>query len=72
MNEFTPYDVALSMKEIGFNEECLDVFEDGTFGNNENNFKSGETINAPLCQQAFRWFREEHGLFGEINLTTKN
>jgi hypothetical protein len=26
-NEFVPYDIALAMKELGFNEPCLGVFE---------------------------------------------
>jgi len=127
--EFIPYEEALALKELGFDEECLKSYHivekirgqeyielkeviydniielgvwyhvvvtyDGssdisgvntyvngisqvqaTLGNN----LSATVLNladlniichAPLYQQAFRWFRQKHGLFSEINLTTK-
>jgi hypothetical protein len=91
--EFTPYDRALKLKELGFVDECMAYYtisltevehkEDGTTGpfgwkkgevffekrffknnsqgidgSNENWLEAG----APLFQQAFRWFRDEHGV----------
>ena len=63
-SNFVPYQIALDMKSIGFDERC--------FGYYDNVFKihlcSFETmsdrgfISAPLYQQAFRWFREKYNL----------
>jgi hypothetical protein len=50
--EFLNYEQALALKELGFDEECL--------------WFTGKEILAPLYQQAFRWFRENHSLIGEI------
>jgi len=77
--EFVPYDIALAMKELGFNESCLAAFVneklkgcgaiyfevDGLY----NNFGTGNEeqpwIATPLYQQAFRWFREKYNLWGK-------
>jgi hypothetical protein len=79
-NEFVPYDIALAMKEIGFDEPCAGTYHNRgngvkfTFGmlkypkrNSQANTVSGTFIGeqgcyAPIFSQAFRWFREEHGL----------
>jgi hypothetical protein len=70
--EFIPYEQALALKELGFDEPCLGLF-DGT--NNELHISSkpfqGNTsfhYLAPLYQQAFRWFRQKHKLYPEIGL----
>ena len=71
--EFIPYEQALQLKELGFNgAECLAVYninkelETGLFHSNYD-------IDAPLYQQAFRWFREKHNWIGGIrNLDTNN
>lgn len=71
--EFIPYEHALALKELGFNEPCMAIYysKDKSFSwyhhkdhtNDEPALDSGEfNISAPLYQQAFRWFREEHGL----------
>ena len=73
--EFIPYDRALALKELGFEEECL-AYYDRWFdskGAMKQVFRLG-TVNgifthftlAPLYQQAFRWFREKYGLIGHI------
>ena len=74
--EFIPYEQALELKELGFDEPCL-AFYDGknteSFYFNNTRDASGDYIpfqkhdrlkwfGAPLYQQAFRWFREKHGL----------
>ena len=79
-NEFVPYDIALAMKELGFDEECTAVY----FGEyEERDFDNGIALEyrqsqyyaqkgwskgllAPLYQQAFRWFREKHGIGGYV------
>jgi hypothetical protein len=60
-NEFIPYESALELKELGFDEPCFGWFSsDGTLVK-EVTEKTDFTL-APLYQQAFRWFREKHGL----------
>jgi hypothetical protein len=64
--EFIPYEWALRMKQLGFDEPCLDFYDDNQelFYNHENKEKIhiGDSVKAPLFQQAFRWFRQEHNL----------
>ena len=56
--EFIPYEQALELKELGFDEPCFAWFgPTGIF----NDWDTTETI-APLYQQAFRWFREKYNL----------
>lgn len=73
---FTPYEQALTLKELGFDEMCVGYYQ--IFEGNVINFdtistevcerlcKKDNFIKAPLYQQAFRWFREKYGLFGWI------
>ena len=67
-NEFIPYEQALELKELGFDEDCfgyyvnteLDLtwkFSDCSLYQNIHN----STL-APLYQQAFRWFREKYNI----------
>lgn len=62
--EFIPYEQALALKELEFNEPCLDFYDDNKelFYNHENKEKIhiGNSVKAPLYQQAFRWFRNKH------------
>ena len=67
--EFIPYEQALELKELGFDEPCFGwhhskfhTFEIETV--NSNTIDS--SIYAPLYQQAFRWFRKNHGLYSSI------
>ena len=55
--EFVPYELALRMKELGFDEPCMS-------SRDMNNGKG--LIQLPLYQQAFRWFREKYGYYYEI------
>jgi hypothetical protein len=65
--EFIPYEQALALKELGFDEPCLMYWND--FGKTSiNRFQlhnkidewCQDYIEAPLYQQAFRWFREKY------------
>ena len=61
--EFVPHDAALAMKELGFDEDCFGFYIKEA--NNQacgGDYPCNGTNSAPLYQQAFRWFREEHGL----------
>ena len=73
--EFVPYKEALALKELGFDQKCFgfyspihDLMICNTNGINE---EVGECL-APLFQQAFRWFREEHNMDCHIEKDRKN
>ena len=66
--EFVPYEEALALKELGFNEPCLAFYNHKNlscaFDYLNGGFKNfDENVAAPLYQQAFRWFREKYGLY---------
>ena len=63
--DFIPYEQALALKGLGFGEPCYGWFDTGylRFGCYESEYVTGlGDLPAPLYQQAFRWFREKHGL----------
>jgi len=77
--EFIPYEQALALKELGFDEPCFAYYfttngENWEFAAKREFDKINETLvigdkfilSAPLYQQAFRWFREKHGLYSYI------
>lgn len=71
--EFIPYEQALELKELGFDEPCLGrwliitEFEAPTgeirlqLGAKAENYDNKQR-HAPLYQQCFRWFREKYEL----------
>lgn len=71
---FIPYNLALELQSLGFDEECfawynygsLTFFEDdailGMYAGEENR------PFAPLFQQIFDWFEKEHNLFSIIRI----
>jgi hypothetical protein len=63
--EFVPYELAVKLKELGFDEECLSYYfnKQLSFGSKTS---YGEVVEAPLYQQAFRWFRERYNAVCEI------
>jgi len=70
--EFIPYEEALALKELGFNEECFAVYSEKGVLSPITNLKPCNSnvpsyATAPLYQQAFRWFREKYGLMHIIN-----
>ena len=55
--EFIPYEQALALKELGFDEPCM----------SSRDMNNGEgLIQLPLYQQAFRWFREKYQVHSTI------
>lgn len=69
--EFVPYQEALALKEIGFDEPCFAWYNDN--GNymlgidevrfdttNTYHFNNTDSVSAPIFSQAFRWFREKY------------
>jgi hypothetical protein len=79
--EFISYEQALALKELGFDESCL-AFYDNNYGTDIYTEKNRlihyhkdalrYVFNTPLYQQAFRWFREKHGLYVSINIHSDN
>ena len=74
--EFVPYEQALALKELGFDEPCFGYYytlngKDWKFAEKSEYYRLDDEINiggkfsllAPLYQQASRWFREKHGFF---------
>jgi hypothetical protein len=62
--EFVTYELALRMKQLGFDEPCLKNWDSGLLIVCD---YATTHLKAPLYQQAFRWFREKHKLNGEVN-----
>jgi hypothetical protein len=72
--EFIPYELALALKELGFDEPCFGYYKpNGELDYIENhilkdfpylakNSEWQDLVAAPLYQQAFRWFREKYNL----------
>mgnify|MGYP000355426425 CR=1 FL=1 len=67
--EFVPYEQALELKELGFNEICLtfynydkklEIGDDWAYGIDYESKRDRNECLAPLYQQAFRWFREKY------------
>jgi len=68
--EFLPYELALKIKELGFDEPCFGFYyDDGELQIKEGNHYPLGYLNAPLFQQAFRWFRKKEFL---IDVTSLN
>jgi hypothetical protein len=69
--EFVTYELAVKLKKLGFDEPCFGTWDrsDKLWTGNPVNgiwdIPEGITL-APLYQQAFKWFRENHGLDYEI------
>jgi len=65
--EFIPYEQALEIKELSFDEICIAGYDGKELKSIYKQFMSHEPhISAPLYQQAFRWFREKYGLYFSI------
>jgi len=69
-NEFIPYEQALALKGLGFDEPCIALYNEEckTLHLSLNLVNKKPYFCAPLYQQAFRWFREKHGLRHFIEL----
>lgn len=68
--EFVPYQEALELKELEFDEPCLGLYHDDCMFSvspciaHEQYYR--QVCMAPLYSQAFKWFREKHELMSEI------
>jgi len=72
--EFIPYEQALELKELGFDEPCMFPYHrnnteyiDSAHIELANYNATEKLVSAPLYQQAFRWFREKYGWYQTID-----
>ena len=73
--EFVPYEQALALKELGFDEPCLTCYDKlkmvASHSKNVFDYKnyntSGYMVSRATFSQAFRWFREKYKISGEIS-----
>ena len=68
--EFVPYELALRMKALGFDEPCFGYFTSPKeLIIQQPKDKNGVYVYfAPTYSQAFRWFREKYDLYPSINI----
>lgn len=77
-NEFIPYEQAIELKKLGFDEPCMagydkDFIDKLYIGFTEDDgvlsFNAEYYILAPLYQQAFRWLHEKLNMKGIMPIT---
>jgi hypothetical protein len=76
--EFIPYEEALALRELGFNEPCIGFLRKDTkklficdFEINNDFIRINDyKVIVPLYQQAFRWFRDKYKLV--VAITVEN
>jgi hypothetical protein len=71
-NLFVLYEQAIELKELGFDNPCFGYYGENQkliwksgyapWTNSERNLVDNHFTAAPLKQQVFRWFRDEHNL----------
>ena len=77
--QFVTYEIALAMKELGFDKPCLAFFQAAKFFSMvaqsphhdfiESTANSDvNPISAPLWQQCIDWLKEKHGIFVLIDM----
>jgi hypothetical protein len=79
--EFVPYELALKLKQLGFDEPCICRYYVVTKWEkptgeillqlSDCELSERNIVKAPLYQQAFRWFRENYSLYSCINTFTE-
>jgi hypothetical protein len=79
IKEFVPYELAVKLKELGFDEKCFCNWEESWSPEPEHEIRMVLTtdqtwlrpgwVRAPTFSQAFRWFREKEFL---IDVTSLN
>ena len=86
--EFVPYEQALALKELGFDEPCFGYYKDGRISgvskwdrkdwefhiltNKEITNLTSEIILAPTFSQAFRFFREKYNISYSIDWMSRS
>jgi hypothetical protein len=71
IKEFVPYELALELKQLGFDEPCVGYYHlnEGytkvyafCYFNEPKRYESDSAVLTPTFSQAFRWFREKHNI----------
>lgn len=73
--DFVPYEQALELKELGFDEPCFGYWGLDEYSNviletrsvSQNGDLAKKSCNAPTFSQAFRWFREKGYRFNIVS-----
>ena len=71
-NEFIPYEQALQLKQLGFDERCFAYYDYQNnivydiMNNSNYNYSRRDFISAPLYQQVFKFFRDKYNIDSEI------
>ena len=61
--QFVTYEIALALKELGFDEECFGLYKNEILLRDYETFQWNEFLNcikAPLWQQVIDWLRETY------------
>ena len=72
--EFVTYEQSLALKELGFDEPCLAGYDlnKSMYVSHvtieDSQYYSSFELKAPLKQQVFRWFRENHNWTGGVRM----
>jgi hypothetical protein len=81
--EFIPYEQALELKELGFDEPCFAYYETNKLKILEKhiiedfpylgkNSEWQDLVAAPTFSQAFRWFRDKYNIHQVVNIDIQN
>jgi hypothetical protein len=68
-DQFVPYELAVALKKLGFDEQCLAKYwnDKNLEYNIGSEYKNSEIeeycVTSPLWQQAFDWFLEKYNLY---------
>jgi len=80
-DEFIPYEQALALKELGFDEPCFGYYQQEWHDDGMTELEPSlqmviskqhqhayQIYTAPLYQQCWRWFREKYGLYSWVTM----
>lgn len=69
---FLTYEQSLAVKELGFDEPCLAIYNSYTkefcYNPYPSDFSSEDVTPLPLKSQFFKWVREKYGIDSDINV----
>lgn len=70
-NQFCSYEIALAMKELGFDEECFGLYKNKKFYRDYETFQWDDfsnCIKAPLWEQCIDFFREKYNIHVSVEV----
>jgi hypothetical protein len=76
--EFVSYQLALELKQLGFDEPCLAFYNGKFLDSTQYDFDNcsmkdiGQCLLAPTYSQAFRWFREKYNISYSIDWMSRS